>query len=53
MKRFQDPLKNRFKKQYNKQFNKPNNKLIANENLILIIGLTVGVGYADRSRRCW
>jgi len=27
-------------------------KLIINNNLILIIGLTVGVGYADRDRRC-
>ncbi len=27
-------------------------KLIINNNLILIIGLTVGVGYAEPDRRC-
>lgn len=42
----------RFHKQLRKQLNKFN-KLITNENLILIIALVVGVGYADRSRRCW
>ena len=36
-----------------KRFQYQFNKLIANENLILIIALVVGVGYADRSRRCW
>ena len=45
------PMK-RFHKQLRKQLNKFN-KLITNENLILIIALVVGVGYADRSRRCW